>query len=509
MKKVRALFVLAMILLVVGFAFAGKAEDKAIIAMQTEPSKLNPITYQDTETDFVLTAICDPLVELTAQGDYTAEGAVIESYSVSEDGKVYTFNIREGITFHNGEPLTAEDVKFTYEAFMDPSLGSPHHQYYSDIEEVVLVDDYTVEVHLSKRNVTFLTSARLRNHVLPKDYIEDVGWTGYQKKPIGSGPYQFVVHVPGQRIVLRRYEDYWGEKAKIKYVEFRFYPEITTATMALQAKQIDYIAELPAEEYKMLKTVPGLKYGTFTKFEDHRICFNKRPDSVFSDVKVRQAVAYAINREELIALTRGEMAVPAVGRVPYFHAASAPNAPAYEQNLEKARELLKEAGYPDGFKTKIYAPAGYRERVLEVQQIQRQLSEIGIEVEVVTLEWGTYLDVTAEGEAPMFRERWSASAPSPFSFVENWYSESSWNPIFGTYHNEEVDRLIEKIKVTVDEQERWKLYKEVQGIAMKDVACYPLYWPIAGVAYNDELNIPEELFNVFLRPIYNINKWSY
>ncbi len=509
MKRVRALFVVAMVLLIAGFAFAGKAEDKAIIAMQTEPSKLNPITYQDTETDFVLSAICDPLVELTAQGDYTAEGAVIESYSISEDGKVYTFKIREGITFHNGEPLTAEDVKFTYEAFMDPSLGSPHHQYYSDIEEVVLVDDYTVEIRLSNRNVTFLTSARLRNHVLPKDYIEEVGWTGYQKKPIGSGPYQFVVHVPGQRIVLRRYEDYWGEKAKIKYAEFRFYPEITTATMALQAKQIDYIAELPAEEYQMLKTFPGLEYGTFTKFEDHRICFNKRPDSVFSDVKVRQAVAYAINREELIALTRGEMAVPAAGRVPYFHAASAPDAPAYEQDLEKAKELLEEAGYPDGFKTKIYAPAGYRERVLEVQQIQRQLSKIGIEVEVVTLEWGTYLDVTADGEAPMFRERWSASAPSPFSFVENWYSESSWNPIFGTYQNEEVDQLIEEIKVTVNEQERWELYKEVQKIAMEDVACYPLYWPIAGVAYNDELNIPEELFNVFLRPIYNINKWSY
>jgi peptide/nickel transport system substrate-binding protein len=509
MKKVRVLFVMAMILLVVGFAFAGKAEDKAIIAMQTEPSKLNPITYQDTETDFVLSAICDPLVELTEDGNYTAEGAVIESYSVSEDGTVYTFNIREGITFHNGEPLTAEDVKFTYESFMDESLGSPHHQYYSDIEEVVVIDDYTVEVHLSNRNVTFLTSARLRNHVLPKDYIEDVGWSGYQKKPIGSGPYQFVVHVPGQRIVLKRFDDYWGEKTKIKYVEFRFYPEITTATMALQAKQIDYIAELPAEEYQMLKTISGLKYGTFTKFEDHRICFNKRPDSVFSDVKVRQAVAYAINREELIALTRGEMAVPAVGRIPYFHAASAPDAPAYEQNLEKARELLEEAGYPDGFKTKIYAPAGYRERVLEVQQIQSQLAQIGIEVEVVTLEWGTYLDVTAEGEAPMFRERWSATAPSPFSFVENWYSKSSWNPIFGTYHNEEVDKLIEKIKVTVNEQERWELYKEVQRIAMEDVACYPLYWPIAGVAYNDELNIPEELFNVFLRPIYNIDKWSF
>ncbi|MFO7882332.1 MAG: ABC transporter substrate-binding protein [Kosmotogaceae bacterium] len=509
MKRVRALFVLMMVLLVAGFAFAGKAEDKAIIAMQTEPSKLNPITYQDTETDFVLSSICDPLIELTAQGDYTAEGAVIESYSVSEDGKVYTFNIRKGITFHNGEPLTAEDVKFTYESFMDPSLGSPHHQYYADIEEVVLADEYTVEVHLAERNVTFLTTARLRNHVLPKDYIEEFGWSGFQKKPIGSGPYQFAVHVPGQRIVLRRYDDYWGEKAKIKTVEFRFYPEITTATMALQAKQVDFIAELPAEEYQMLKNVPGLKYGSFTKFEDHRICFNKRPDSVFSDVKVRQAVAYAINREELIALTRGEMAVPAVGRIPYFHAAYSPDTPAYEQDFEKAKELLEEAGYPDGFKTKIYAPAGYRERVLEVQQIQRQLSQIGIEVEVVTLEWGTYLDVTAEGEAPMFRERWSASAPSPFGFIENWYSESSWNPIFGTYHNEEVDRLIDEIKVTVNEQDRWELYKELQKIAMEDVVCYPLYWPIEGVAYNDELNIPEELFNVFLRPIYNINKWSY
>jgi peptide/nickel transport system substrate-binding protein len=507
MRKLFFVFLLSILLL----STLGLARDTVLIAIQAEPSKLNPITYQDTEADFVLSQIHDPLVELTESGDYTSEGAVIESYSLSEDGKTYSFKIKKGIKFHNGEELNAEDVKFSYESFMDETLGSPHRDYYSDIDEVVVIDDYTVEVRLKNRNVTFLTSARLRNKVLPKDYIEEVGWEGYEQHPIGSGPYEFVRHDPGQRIVLKRFDDYWQGPAKIPNLEFRFFPELTSAIMALQAKQIDFIAELPAEEFKALQNNPSLDlgYGTYQKFEDHRIVFNRRPDSIFSDVKVRQAVAYAINRDEIITLTMGDMAVPAVGRVPNFHEAYSPDIPAYEYNPEKARELLKEAGYPNGFTTKIFAPSNYRERVLEVQQIQRQLANVGIQAEVVAIEWGTYLDVTAEGEAPMFRERWSATSPSPFSFVESWHSESSWNSIFGTYHNDEVDKLVDQIKVTVDPEKRWELYREVQRIAMEDAVCVPLYWPIAGEAYNNEIKIPEYLWNVFKRPIYYVNEWSF
>jgi peptide/nickel transport system substrate-binding protein len=315
--------------------------------------------------------------------------------------------------------------------------------------------------------------------------------------------------MPGQKIVMKRNENYWGDAADIANLEFRFFPEMTSAVMALQAKQIDFIAEIPADEYNALKDMPGMGSGTYSKFEDHRICFNKRPDSVFADKRVRQAVAYAINRYELIALTRGDLAVAAQGRVPYFHEAFASDAPAYEQDFEKAKQLLAEAGYPNGFKTQIYAPSSYQERVLEVTQIQRQLSKIGIDCEVVAVEWGTYLDVTAGGEAPMFRERWSATSPSPYSFVESWWTESSWNEIFGTYSNPEVDELCSQITKETNDEKRWDLYRKVQKIAMDDVACYPLYWPIAGVVYNDEVTIPEYLFNIFIRPIYNIDKWSF
>jgi len=492
-------------------AFAQDDMSTVDIAIQAEPSKLNPITYQDTETDFVLSQICDPLVEVSPEGSYTAEGAVIEDYMVEEDGKVYVFKIRKGIKFHNGEDLTAEDVKFTYESLMDKDLASPHRSYYEGIEKLELVDEYTLKVTLGETNVTFLTNARLRNHVLPKDYIEEVGWDGYEQKPVGTGPYVFVEHVPGQRIVLKANEDYWDGDPHIENLIFRFYPETTSAVMALQTKEIDFIAELPAEVFQDLKSKEdvGLKFGTYNKFEDHRICFNKREDCIFSDVRLRKAVAYAINRHELIELTRGEMAVPAVGRVPGFHPASAPNANAYEEDLDKARELMSEAGYPDGFKTKIFAPSGYRERVLEVQQIQQQLARIGIEVEVVTLEWGTYLDVTAEGQAPMFRERWSAGVPSPYSFIENWHSESGWNSIFGTYENDEVDALIDLIKKTTNQEERWQLYRTVQNLAMDEVASYPLYWPVIGEAYNDQLVIPEHVWNVFKRPIYNVDLWHF
>ena len=512
-KTISLLLTLSLLIGLMVFSVVATAQDNDTvhIAIQTEPSKLNPITYQDTETDFVLSQICDPLVEVSTEGSYTAEGAIIEDYRIEEDGKVYVFEIREGIKFHNGENLTGEDVKFTYESLKDKELASPHRSYYEGIEDIVLVDEYTVKVILGDTNVTFLTNARLRNHVLPKDYIEEVGWDGYEKHPIGSGPYEFIEQDPGQRIVLKKFEDFWGENAKIDNLIFRFYPETTSAVMALQTKEIDFIAEMPAEVFEDLKSKEdvGLKFGTYNKFEDHRVCFNKRKDSIFSDVRLRKAVAYAINRYELIELTRGDMAVPAAGRVPSFHPATAPKANAYEENLKKAQELMAEAGYPDGFKTKIFAPSGYRERVLEVQQIQQQLARINIDLEVVTLEWGTYLDVTADGQAPMFRERWSAGVPSPYSFVENWHSESGWNAIFGTYKNDEVDALIDLIKVTTDQEERWQLYRTVQNLAMDEVACYPLYWPVIGEAYNDEITIPEDVWNVFKRPIYNVDKWHF
>ncbi len=512
MKKLSIILALSLVLgLVVMANGEVMARDVVRISIQSEPSRLNPVTREDTEAGFVLSMIHDPLIELDSEGNYTTEGAVAEDYEISEDGTVYTFYIREGITFHDGNELTAEDVKFSYEQFMDEEMGSPHHSYYQGVEELNLLDDYTLEVVLESPDVAFLTTARLRGHVMPKEYIEDVGWEAYERNPVGSGPYRFVEHHSGSFIELERNEDFWHHVAEIPNLEFRFYPEISTAVMALEAKEIDFIAELPADEYNSLKNNPAaeLKFGSFEIFQDHRIVFNKRDDSIFSDKRLRQAVAYAINREELIALTRGDLAVPAVGRVPGFHAASASNANAYEYNPDRARELLEEAGYPDGFETAIYAPSGYRERVMESEQIQQQLAEVGIQAEVVTLEWGTYLDATGEGEAPIFRERWSATAPDPFSFIENWHSESSWNPIFGVYHNEEVDELINQIRVETNTERRWELFREVQEVAMEDVPSYPLYWPIDGLAYNDQLNIPEDLFNDFRNPISHINLWSF
>ncbi|MBS3814531.1 ABC transporter substrate-binding protein [Candidatus Bipolaricaulota bacterium] len=504
------ILILALLLSVSITAFAAK-DSEVTIGVQVEPSKLNPVTYQDTETGFVLGAICDPLIEVNEEGEYSTEGAVIEDYEIQEDGKVYVFHVREGIKFHNGEELTAEDVKFNYESFLDEDLASPHRGYYTEIEELKLVDEYTLKVILENVKVNFLTSARLRDHVFPKDYIEEVGWDGYEKHPIGSGPYKFENHKSGERISLSKNENYWGKEAEIEEVNFRFYPELSSLIMALQTNEVDYIPEMPADKFLSLRKQQntGLSFSTYQKMEDHRISFNKREDSIFSDRRLRKAVAYAVNREELIALTREEMATPATGRVPGFHPASAPDAKAYEQDFEKSKELLKEAGYPDGFKTTIYAPSGYTERVTEAQQIARQLSHVGVEVDVKTLEWGTYLDATADGEAPMFRERWSGSTPSPYSFVEHWHPDSGWNAVFGTYENEEVTKLLDQIEKTVDQDKRWELYREVQQIAMDDVACYPLYWPLIGDGYNSELDVPENLWNVFMQPIYYINYWSF
>ena len=511
MKKKLGLFlILNLLTVVIIFSGLGTAQEVSTVrvAMKTEPASLHPITTQGTEVNVVLAQISDPLLSVDEKGNFTTEGSILEDFSIEEDGKVYVFNIREGITFHNGEVLDAEVLKFNYESWLDEKLASPYRAYYTVIDNMEIVDDYTLKVTLNKGDVTFLSYCQFNEHIVPKQYIEEVGWDGYAQKPIGTGPYKFVEYNSGRRILLEKNENYWGKEVDIDRVEFNFYPESNSAVMATMTKEVDFYLEPNAEEYKRLKDEPGIASAEYRKFQDDRICFNKREDSIFSDVRLRQAVAYAINRDEIITLTRGDMAVPAVGRVPDFHPATAPNANDYEYNPEKAKELLAEAGYPDGFETSIYVASNHKDRVQEAQLIQQHLAQVGIDCEVVAIEWGTYLDVTATGEAPMFRERWVTGGPSPYDFVELYHKDSSWNSIFGTYDKPVVNALVEELVTTVDNEERWAIYREIQEIVLEDAACYPLYWPIQGAVYNDELHIPEESFTAFNEYI-DIENWSF
>ncbi len=511
-RKNKLLLVLLPLVLIFAFSSLALANSFTVsVLLGSEPSRFNPINYEDYVTLIFFSNICDPLIAIDENGNFTTEGSVLEEYSIEKEGKEFIFKVREGITFHNGDKLTAEDVKFTYESLMNEELGSPHRRHYTDIEDIQLIDEYTLKVTLTEPNVIFMATSRLRDTVLPKNYIERVGWEGYERAPVGSGPYKFVEHRSGDKIVLAKFEDYWGHQAQIDNVEFKFITETSSAVMALETKEIDFM-DLPVASYERLKETRSdeLYFRSYEEFSDARICFNKRPDSIFSDARLRQAVAYAINVQDIIDLQPGDFVKPAVGRIPDSHAAFSPEVNSFEYNPQKARELMAEAGYPDGFSTEIYVSSDHEARVLETQIIQAHLADVGIECEIVALEWGTYLDVTADGTAPMFRENWPCGTlPSPYNFIAEFHSEDPYNEIFGTYFNDEVDALIDRIPRTPDPDERWELYRQVQMIAMEEVATYSLYWPIALQGYNNELNIPDSLFNVFRKPVFHINEWSF
>ncbi|MEE1086831.1 MAG: ABC transporter substrate-binding protein [Schaedlerella sp.] len=423
-----------------------------VVGITEDLDSLDPHLAVSAGTEEVLFNIFEGLVKPDSDGNLIP--AVASEYAISEDAKVYTFVLREGVNFHNGQAVTAKDVKYSIDRCADTSDGGPLVSAFSIIESVNILDEKTVEIRLTEGDTEFL--AYLTVAIIPKDYEEQA------TSPIGTGPFKFESRTVEENFVMVKNEDYWGEKAHLDKVEYKVVPDSDMLVTNLKGGSIDMVVRLSATQAAELTEGFHIEEGTMNLVQALYLNNDVEP---LNNEKVRQALSYAIDPDEImmmIADGRGARVGSSMypGLTKYFHEDLVNY---YTKDTEKAKELLKEAGYEDGFDLEISVCSTQQQHVATAQVIVEELKAIGVNATINSIEWNAWLeDVYNNREYEATVVGFDASALTGRAMLERFTSESSKN--ISNFRSEEYDEAFAKAVAAINEEEKVSYYKECQEI---------------------------------------------
>lgn len=466
MKKGAAKWLLAFMLTTLAVALGGCAGDKegesssqiTIGIPQDLEDSLDPHKAVAAGTKEVLFNLFEGLVKPTSDGDLIP--AVASAYEESEGGKVYTFTLRDGVKFHDGSPVTAEDVKFSLDKCADTSNGGPLVPAFSNIESVTITDDHTVVVTLKEADTEFL--AYMTTAIIPAANENP------DTNPIGTGPYKYVSRSPQENFVVERFDDYWGEKANIEHVTFKICANADSIVMNLEGGSIDMFARVTATQAAELSDKFDVLEGTMNLVQ---ALYLNNAVAPFDDVRVRQALCYAVNPQEIMDIISdgkgtelGSSMFPAFGKY-YMEELN----DTYQQNFDKAKELLADAGYPDGFSFTITVPSNYQPHIDTAQVLVEQFANIGVTANIQLVEWDSWLsDVYTDRNFESTVVGVDASSLTGAALLQRFTSTASNN--FINYSNAAYDEAFANALASTDDAEKTKYYKECETILATDAA---------------------------------------
>lgn len=461
----------------------GEKRDDVIVAIYASPATLDPYGTTDMPAAKITANVFETLVSIDENNEVVP--CLAESWEIVDD-LTYRFKIRQGVKFHDGSELTVDDVAFSFEM----NGQSPHAVTVNtniDFENCKVVDENTFELKLKQPFGPMLRylAANVMSIVSEKSYTE-LG-DEFGTHPVGTGPYKVVDWVTDDRIELTRFDDYWGDKANIKDVTVRLIPESTTRSIEVETGGIDIGCRILASDVARLEENPNITVDRQETYSTNFIGMvtNQAP---LDNVLVRKAINYAVDKEAIMKVVYQGIGV--VGSAPMSPTLFGFNdsLPQYTRDIEKAKELLAEAGYPDGFSITIsHNEDQVRGDICEM--VQAQLAEVGINVEIETLEWGAFIERIYEGSMPMFVLGWSASTGDPdVALYSSFYTGNfgaGGNMTF--YSNPEVDELLIKGRVSSDQEVRKEAYLKAQEIIWDEAPCVFLQHDTEVNAYNSNL----------------------
>src|SRR5699024_2023426 len=331
----------------------------------------------------------------TFDEDMEVIGQLAEDWEI-EDDVIYTFKLVEGVKFHNDREMTAEDVKYSFERILDEETASHIKSYFTNIKDIEVVNDYEVKFELESPDATFLTNLTNASAVIVAEEVVEEN-EDLQQVAIGTGPFVFEEWVPDNRVILNKNEDYYVEDIpQLDRIEYYTMQEESSRLSAIRTGEID-MTKITAKTADLLEDAEDVNVLDYQSLEYSYVGFNTDKEP-FDDPKVRLALSMATNRDSIKdivwdgdAIVSGPIA-PAMGD----WAIDVEDEEAYSNDIEKAKQLLDEAGYPDGFETVITTASTYDDMKDTAQILQQQWKEIGVDAEIKQVEWGEYIDIWSD-----------------------------------------------------------------------------------------------------------------
>lgn len=450
-------------------------DETAVVAVSVDATSLNPWLSTNITDKNVVSHLYDTL--LKRDQDMTIQPNVAVSWEAIDD-TTWEFELRDDITFTNGEPLTTEDVRFTVEHFRDPELNAPSIAQFNLIESVEAIDDTTVRFHTSEP-FPALPAVMTEFWIIPDEYTSEAGGQGLSKNPVGSGPYSLENWARDERVVLRANPEWWAGQPDVPFVEFKVVPDQNARIAQIQTGEADLIAQVPAEAAALLERNNRVELLQAPNPRAYFLGFNERLDTPLQDQRVRQAINYAINVDDIVNFIFEGRGQPLATLVTPQQFGYDENIEPYGYDPDRARDLLAEAGYADGFSIDMEVPTSRYPKDAEVgQAIAEQLSQVGIDVNLDILEWGTYIgQFGSEDGPPMYLLGWSIPTFDPDSILTPLLTEG---PTYSRFVDPELENLIDEARSTVNTEQRAELYSQVQQ-RMQEIA------PMAFLYQLDEL----------------------
>lgn len=484
-----------------------KPKGELIVSLSTFPNSLILPNTAERNAGNVSAQIFNSLVWIDDEGKVVP--ALAESFEVSDDGLEYLFKLRQGVKFHNGEDFDAEDVITTWKHHIDER--NAYNYYFTPITDIEVIDDYTVKFIMSEPDVLFLRKLNLNWAMIPTDYYNEVGFEGLEAHPVGAGAFKFVEWKKGERIVLEAFEDYWEEGLpKVAKLTFRPIPEESTRIAAVQTGEIHIANRLPVDEVQRLLGAEDVQIVRYPVDRVYYIAFNNLTTGIgtpIEDPLVRQALNYAVDREAIIeALFNGYASLSAGFVTPGNLGYDAGLAP-YPYDPEKAKELLAEAGYPDGFEIGMACPTGAYTNFEQVcEAVGGYLNEVGItfeDGEIQFMESGQYWDLEAKKELPaLFGDSWSSADGEALVRLSG--ALGGANASYSAWSTDTIQDYIARISAAFDEAERAKLYAEFNQYLYDDPPFVYLYEPNTFEAINAAVQNykPRAAENYYLKEVF-------
>lgn len=466
----------------IGCTSSPPADPPFVVAIEAAPTQFDPRLATDAYSERIGQLLFSRLLRSDAAGQKVPDLA--ERWEVAGE-TIYTFHLRKNVRFHDGRPLTSQDVRYTFESILDPAFASPHRKSFEMVSRIETPDAETVRFILKKPHAPFLTE--MTKGIVPKHLAEKGGPGTLASHPVGSGPFRFVRYDPDEAVELAAFSDYFDGAPAIPRLLFRIIPEDSVRLLELEKGNIDLLQNaFPPDALPRLQQNPRLKIIQAPSTTYSYLGFNLN-DPILQKKPVREAIALAIDREAITEHLFKGLARPAAGLLSPSHWAYADSVKVYRYDPEQAKERLDEAGFPDppGPAPRFHlvhktSQNDLARRVVEV--IQRQLSEIGIAVTIRNYEWGTFYGDIKSGNFQIFTLSW-VGVDDPDIYHNLFHSESV--PPNGAnrvqYRNPKIDTLLEAGRITLDPEKRKVVYTEIQQIIAEELP-YVSLWHTMNVA---------------------------